>query len=126
MLVNRANAAAENGLWEIADLTLARAERLATRYGLDTQRVLDARYRHSRMERFRLVNPSDTAAVRAAAGRRVTVVLKNGSTEQSIIKGVAEGHLLLNEDTAVRGGAMYYVERIPLAEIDYLKVWEND
>ena len=125
LLVNRANGAAENGLWEIADLTLARAERLATRYGLDTQKILDARSRHSRMERFRLVKPSDSAAIRAAAGQRVTVVLKNGSTEQSIIKGVADGHLLLNEDTTVRGGAMYYVERIPLADIDYLKVWEE-
>ena len=125
LLVNRANGAAESGLWEIADLTLARAERLATRYGLDTQKILDARRRHSRMERFRLVKPSDPGAIRAAAGRRVTVVLKDGSTEQSIIKGVADGHLLLNEDTTVRGGAMYYVERIPLAEIDYLKIWEE-
>jgi hypothetical protein len=125
LLVDRANGAAESGLWEIADLTLARAERLATRYGLDTQRILDARYRHSRMERFRLVKPSDTAAIRAAAGRRVTVVLRDGSTEQSIIKGVADGELLLNEDTTVRGGAVYYVERIPLTEIDYLKIWEE-
>jgi hypothetical protein len=125
LLVDRANGAAENGLWEIADLTLARAERLATRYGLDTQKILDARYRHSRMERFRLVQASDRAAIRAATGQRVTVVLKDGSTEQSIIKGVADGHLLLNEDTTVRGGAVYYVERIPLVEIDYLKVWEE-
>jgi hypothetical protein len=53
------------------------------------------------------------------------VVLKNGSKRNSIINGVGDGDLLLNEDSTVRGGAMYYVERIPLAEIDYLKVWEK-
>ncbi len=125
LLVDRANAAAEGGLWEIADLTLVRAERIATRYGLDATNIQRARQYHSRMDRFRLVKPSDPAAIRAATGLRVTVVLKNGSKRNSIINGVGDGDLLLNEDSTVRGGAMYYVERIPLAEIDYLKVWEK-
>lgn len=125
LLVGRANAAAESGLWEIADLTLVRAERLATRYGLDATNIQQARVYQSRMDRFRLVKPSDPAAIRAAAGLSVTVVLKNGSKRKSIINGVGDGDLLLNEDSTVRGGAMYYVERIPLSEIDYLKVWEE-
>jgi hypothetical protein len=125
LLVDRANAAAEGGLWEIADLTLVRAERIATRYGIDATNILQARQYHSRMDRYRLVRPSDPAAIRAASGLRVTVILKDGSKRKSIINGVGDGHLLLNEDTIVRGGAMYYVERIPLSDIDFLKVWED-
>ncbi len=123
-LVDRADSAADGGLWEIADLTLVRADRLATRYGLDHHRIEAAVRRHAQMERFRLVQASDPRAIRAATGSRVTVVFRDGSTRESIIKGVDSGHLLLDEDTEVRGGAMYFTEKIPLAEIDYLKVWE--
>jgi len=124
-LVDRSNSAAEGGLWEIADLTLVRAERIAIRYGLDTTAIQRARRYQSRMDRFRIIRPSDPAAIRAASGLRVTVVLKDGTQQESIVNDVGDGDLLLNEDTTVRGGAMYYVERIPLADIDYLKVWDE-
>jgi hypothetical protein len=125
LLVTRADGAAVGGLWEIADLTLNRADSIAVRFGLDTHRIEEARLRYSRMDRFRLIQPAETAAIRAAAGSRVTVFFDDGSTRESIISGVEDGLLLLDEDTEVRGGAMYYVERIPLATIDYLKVWED-
>jgi len=125
MLVDRADSAADGGLWEIADLTLARADRIATRYGLDHHRIQEASRRYSKMDRFRLVQSSDPTAIRAAAGHRVTIVFQDGSTRESTIKGVKSGHLLLDEDTEVRGGAMYYTERVPLNDIDYLKVWEK-
>ena len=64
------------------------------------------------------------AAIRAASGSRVTVFLKGGDSRESIIKGTDGSHLLLDEDTEVRGGAMYFTERIPIGDIDYLKVWE--
>lgn len=124
LLVDRADSAADGGLWEIADLTLARADRIATRYGLDHHRIEASARRYARMERFRLVQPSDPKAIRAVAGHRVAVFFRDGSVRESIIKGVEAGDLLLDEDTEVRGGAMYYTERIPLSEIDYLKVWE--
>jgi hypothetical protein len=125
LLIERANDAANSGLWEIAELTLARATRIASRYDLDTQPIDDAARAHARMDRYRLIRPSDAQAIRAAAGRAVTVHFKDGRTLDSIINGVEAGELLLNEDNTVRGGAMYYIERIPLAEIDYIKVWEN-
>jgi len=125
LLVDRADIAADRGLWEVADLTLARAGRIAGRFGLDTQRIEEAAHRHARMDRFTLVQPTDIEAIRAAAGKRVTVFLKDGSQQESIVKNVRGGNLLLDEDTTVRGGAMYYVEKVPLAEIDYLKVWEK-
>jgi len=123
LLVDRADAAAEGGLWEIAALTLTRASRIATRFGLDTHRIEETAHRHSQMDRFTLIQPTDTDAIRAAAGKRVTVFLKDGSKQESIIKTTQAGQLLLDEDTTVRGGAMYYVEKVPLADIDYLKVW---
>jgi hypothetical protein len=124
-LVNRADAAADSGLWETAELTLARADRIATRFGLDTQAIVDAAHRHSQMDRFRLLRTEQHSAIRAAAGQRVTVFMKDGSTQEAVINGVDRGLLLLDEDTTVRGGTMYYVERIPLSDIDYLKVWED-
>ena len=125
ILVDRADSAAEGGLWEIADLTLVRAGRIATRFGLDKHRIEEAAHQHAQMDRFTLIQPTNIDAIRAAAGKRVTVFLKNGSRQESIIKTTQAGQLLLDEDTTVRGGAMYYVEKVPLAEIDYLKVWEK-
>jgi hypothetical protein len=125
LLVDRSDIAADRGLWEVADLTLARAGRIAGRFGLDTQRIEEEAHRHARMDRFTLIQPTDTQAIRAAAGKRVTVFLKDGSKQESIVKNVQGGNLLLDEDTTVRGGAVYYVEKVPLADIDYLKVWQK-
>ncbi|MCU0302789.1 MAG: hypothetical protein MUC56_01855 [Thermoanaerobaculales bacterium] len=124
LLVARADSAAESGLWEVADLTLGRAEGLAIRFGLETLNIEETRARHARLDRFRFIRPSETAAIRAAAGARVTVIFKDGSTRASIIKDVDGLELLLDEDTTVRGGALYYVDRVPLSEIEVLKVWE--
>ena len=125
LLVDRAETAVDRGLWEIADLTLISAGRIATRFGLDTSRIKSTVHRYSQMARFNLVRPNDTDAIRASAGRRVTVFLKDGSSQESIIKGAEGGHLLLDEDTTVRGGAMYYVEKVPLGDIEFLKVWDD-
>jgi hypothetical protein len=125
LLVGRANAAVDGGLWEIADLTLARASRIATRFGLDTQPIRDAVRRYSKMARFKLVKPGDTDVIRASAGRRVTIFFNDESNRESIIKGVEGPFLLLNEDTTVRGGAVYYTDKVPLADIGFLKVWNE-
>jgi len=125
LLVDRANSAVDSGLWEIADLTLARANRISTRFGLDTQRIRDAVHRYSQMARFKLVKPGDTDVIRASAGRRVTIFFNDESNRESIIKGVEGPFLLLNEDTTVRGGAVYYTDKVPLADIGFLKVWDE-
>jgi len=125
LLVDRAETAVDRGLWEIADLTLARAGRIATRFGLDTHRITKTAHRYSQMARFKLVRPIDTDAIRASAGKRVTVFFKDESRQESIINGIEGGHLLLDEDTTVRGGAMYYVEKVPLEDIDFMKVWDD-
>jgi len=125
LLVDRANTAVDGGLWEIAKLTLVRAERIATRFGLDTHRIDRAKQRHAQMTHFTLVQPGDTNGIRASAGKRVTIFFRDGSERESIIKGAQGGQLLLDQDTTVRGGAVYYTEKIPLAEIDYLKVWDE-
>jgi len=125
LLVDRAEQAVDAGLWEIADLTLARASRIATRFGLDTHRITRAAHRYSQMARFKLIKPDDTNAIRASTGKRVTVFLKDQSSHEGIINGVKSGQLLLDQDTTVRGGAMYYVEKVPLRDIDFLKVWEE-
>ena len=125
LLVDRANAAVDGGLWEIAHLTLVRAERIATRFGLDTHRIDQSKQRHAQMTHFTLVQPKDTDAIRASAGKRVTIFFKDGSERESIIKGAQAGQLLLDQDTTVRGGAVYYTEKVPLGEIDYLKVWDK-
>ncbi len=125
LLVDRANAAVDGGLWEIANLTLVRAERIATRFGLDTHRIDEAKRRHALMDHFSLVQPGETDTIRTSAGKRVTIYFKDGSERDSIIKGAQGGQLLLDQDTTVRGGAVYYTEKVPLGEIDYLKVWDE-
>jgi len=75
------------------------------------------------MDRFRIVRPADRDAIRTAAGARVTIVFKDGSTRESVLNGIDGADLLLDEDTEVRGGAMYYIDRVPLTGIDYIKVW---
>ncbi len=125
LLVDRANAAVDGGLWEIANLTLVRAERIATRFGLDTHRIVQSKRRHAQLTHFTLVQPGETETIRASAGMRVTIFFKDGSQRESIIKGAQGGQLLLDQDTTVRGGAVYYTEKVPLGEIDYLKVWDK-
>jgi hypothetical protein len=125
LLVDRANAAVDGGLWEIANLTLVRAERIATRFGLDNHRINQAKRRHAQMTHFALVQPGNTDAIRASAGKRVTIFFKDGSQRMSIIKDARGGQLLLDQDTTVRGGAVYYTEKVPLGEIDFLKVWDK-
>lgn len=124
LLVKRADAAADGGLWQVAKLTLARADRIATRFGLDHQLIQDTADRHARMDRYQLIQPDDLEAIRTASGRRVSVHLKDGEVRESVIKGTDGRHLLLDEDTEVRGGAVFYTEKIPLGDIDFLKVWE--
>lgn len=125
LLVDRADQAVDAGLWEIADLTLLRARRIATRFGLDTAGIREAAHRYSQMARFKLIQPDDTGAIRASAGKRVTVYLRDESTQEAIINGVENGQLLLDQDTTVRGGAMYYIEKVPLRDIDFMKVWDE-
>ena len=125
LLVDRADQAVDAGLWKIADLTLLRARRIATRFGLDTESIREAAHRYSQMARFKLIKPNDTGAIRALAGKRVTVYLKDESTQEAIINGVKNGQLLLDQDSTVRGGAMYYIEKVPIRDIDFLKVWDD-
>jgi hypothetical protein len=125
LLVQRSNHAAAMGEWEAADEALSRALRVAGRFGFDTERIDEAAKRQSELERFRLLQPGDTDAIRAAAGERVTVHRKDGSTQEAIIKDVRGGVLLLTEDTVMRGGTVYYVDKIPLSEIVHLQVWED-
>jgi hypothetical protein len=125
LLVQRSNAAASVGEWERADAELARALRVAGRFGFDSDRIDEAAQRQARLERFRLLGPDDTEAIRAAAGKRVTVYLEDGSTQEAVVKDVRGGVLLLTEDTRMRGGTVYYVDKIPLSKIVHIKVWED-
>lgn len=125
MLVQRADTAVDRGLWEVADLTLSRADRIATRFGLDHYAIEQAARRYEKLDRFIYIRPEKVEAIRAEAGKRTMVYLKDGSKRESVIKGVQNGQLLLDEDTIVRGGTMYYTEKIALNEIDFLKVWDD-
>ena len=125
LLVGRSDAAADTGDWTAAEAALERADRVATRFGLDAAPIEDAAFRHRQMARYRVLQPSDIAAIRAAAGRRVTLHYRNGTSRESVIEGVAGGELLLEEDTTVRGGTVTYTDRVPLADLEHLQVWED-
>jgi hypothetical protein len=125
LLVQRGDGAAEQGDWPGAEAALERARGIATRFGLDPQPIEDAAARHATMTRYRKLAPTDISSLRAAAGRRITIHLKDGSTRESVADGLEGAFLVLAEDTTVRGGTVTYTDRIPLADIEYVQVWDD-
>jgi hypothetical protein len=125
-LVGAADAAANRGEWSTAEERLARARRVAMRYGLSTAKVESAQRRYASMERFQIFAPEDVGSIRDAKGKRVVVTLLNGSIREGRVHGVEGASLLLDVDSDVGGGGtMRYTDEIPLAEIREIKAFPN-
>ena len=125
VLVNDANAAAADARWEDAAQILERARRVAMRFGLATTSIDRATRRLAAMERYVIVGPDDTHTIRASAGRRVELTMKNGSQRTGRIEGVAGPDLLLEVESGVGGGIVSYTDKVPLASITSIKILEN-
>jgi len=125
-LVGGANAAVDHAEWELAEQRLVRARRVAMRFGLSTVPIESARRRHAAIERFRLLTPSDTDAIRGSTGDRVVVVMLDGFRREGRVHGVEGRTLLLDVDSDVGGGGtMRYTDEIPLADVRELKIYPD-
>jgi hypothetical protein len=125
VLVNDANAAVADARWEEAAQILERARRVAMRFGLTTTSIDRTTRRLAAMERYVIVGPDDTRTIRASAGRRVELRMKNGSQRTGRIEDVAGPDLLLVVESDVGGGIVSYTDEVPLASITSIKILEN-
>ena len=125
VLVNDANAAAADARWEDAAQILERASRVAMRFGLTTSSIDRTTRRLAAMERYVIVGPDDTRAIRGSTGRRVELRMKDGSQRTGRIEGVAGTDFLLEVESDVGGGIVSYTDKVPLASITSLKILEN-
>jgi hypothetical protein len=113
VLVNDANAAAADARWEDAAQILERASRVAMRFGLTTSSIDRATRRLAAMERYVIVGPDDTRAIRGSTGRRVELRMKDGSQRTGRIEGVAGTDFLLEVESDVGGGIVSYTDKVP-------------
>ena len=125
-LIARSDAAADNAEWAVAASYLERGRELAIRFELSTRRIDEAVQRHARMVRYVKLDPSDTAAISAAAGRRVLVLAQEGQRYEGRIHGVAGGVLELHEGIDVGGdGTLFHVDEVPLSDIREIRVYPD-
>ena len=128
-LLVRSDAVAQDGDWEQEQQLIDRARELSVRFGFPTEPIEEAVYRHATIVRFETIRPDDLAAIRAAIGRRVTVYLEGGSTEEGRIRGVSGPSLELDQikkvGGGVRGGEVRYVEPIHLDLITEIRVYQD-
>ena len=95
------------------------------RFGIYENEIELLARRHAEMERFEMINPGDTTAIRNAVGRRVVVTIDDGSELHGEIEGIEGSTLLLNMDSQIGGGTMKFTEELPLRTIRSIKMFEN-
>ncbi len=123
--LGRARAAAADLKWEEAAQNLAEARSIAKQFSLDTQRIDAAERRYAEMEQYRIVEPAETQALRAAIGKQVEVKLENGSVLVGRIAAVSSSNLVLDIDDDVGGGIVSFTDEIPLSTVKWVKIWED-
>ncbi len=123
--VHASNAAVANAQWQEAENLLERARRIAMRFGIFENEIDLIAQRHAEMERFQIISPSDTRAIRDAIGRRVEVTINDGTVLKGEIEGIDASTLLLNMDSEIGGGKMKYTEELPIGNVRTIKVFEN-
>jgi hypothetical protein len=126
IFVQDSNRAAYAAQWESAEDLLERARRTAMRFGLETTAIDNAASNHAQMERFVVIGPDQTGAIRANTGRRVEVSLRDGGFRSGTIGGLSGSVLLLDVAKDVGGGGLFhYTDELPLSEIQTIKIYEE-
>ena len=122
-LLEQANAAAAEMKWDEAGQNLAQARAIARRFSLDTRKIDAAERRYAEMEQYRIVEPGETKALRAAIGKQVEVKLENGTVLVGRIAAVNSSNLVLDIDDNVGGGIVSFTDEIPLPTVRWVKIW---
>jgi hypothetical protein len=123
--LGQASVAAADLKWEAVARYLAQARSIANRFSLDTGRIDSAEHRYGEMERYRIVEPGETQALRAAIGKQVEVELHNGVVLAGHIAEVNSSNLVLDIDDDVGGGIVSFTDEVPLSTVRWVKIWED-
>ena len=124
-LLDLADDAATASKWEEAARKTAEARSVAKRFSLETRRIDAAEQQHARMEQYRIVEPGETQALRAAIGKQVEVKLENGSVLVGRIAEINSFNMVLDIDDDVGGGIVSFTDEIPLSTVRWIKIWKD-
>jgi hypothetical protein len=125
-LLARADGAAHSARWDEAARYVERARELAIRFELPTEPMDAAARRHARLERYERVDPTDSARLAELAGNRAVVLTRDEQRHEGRIHGVGGGVLELHQGLDVgRGGTLFHVDRIPLADVVEVRVYRD-
>jgi hypothetical protein len=124
-LIGAANAAADEERWGDAAEKTAQARTVAGRFGIETDRINEAESDHWERQQFRIVDPQEIGVLRAAIGKRVEVMLDDGSRFAGILGGFKGSDLILDVEDDVGGGVVSFTDEIPLDAIDWIKIRED-
>jgi hypothetical protein len=124
-LLEDARTAASEGKWEEAASFIAEARVAANRFDLGTLRINAAEQQFDEMERYRIVKPGETMALRAAIGERVEIKLEDGKMLVGQIVAVSDPNLVVDVEDDVGGGIVRFTDEIPLSTISWIRIWED-
>jgi len=124
-LLDLAEAAATDSKWEEAARKTAEARSVAKRFSLKTRRIDAAEQQYARMEQYRIVEPREIQALRAAIGKQVEVKLENGSVLVGRIAEINSSNMVLDIDDDVGGGIVSFTDEIPLSTVRWIKIWKE-
>jgi hypothetical protein len=124
-LLRAATIAASETRWQDAAASTTQARTVAIRFDLDTNRIDAAERRFAEMERYRMVQPDDTAALRAGIGKRVEIKLEDGSLLVGRISRVTSANLVLEVEDDVGGGIVSFTDEVSRSKIRWVRIWED-
>ena len=87
--------------------------------------MTEAERRFAEMERYRMVQPDETAELRAGIGKRVEVKLEDGSLLIGRISQVTGTNLVLDIEDDVGGGIVSFTDEVPRSSIRWVRIWED-
>jgi hypothetical protein len=126
IFVQDSHRAAYEAKWNEAEDILEKARRTAMRFGLPTTAIDNAAADHAGMERFVVIGPDQTGAIRANRGKRVEVNLRDGGFRSGTLGGLSGGVLMLDVAKHVGGGGLFhYTDELPLSQIQSIKIYED-
>ncbi len=125
-LLGRADGAAGAARWDEAAQNVERARELAIRFELATEPMDAAIRRHARLERYEPVDPTNITRIKQLAGNRAIVVTDDEAHHEGEVHDVVGGVLELHQGIKVgRGGTLFHIDRIPLAEVVEIRVYPD-
>lgn len=125
-LLMEADAAFDDGEWELASNRIDSARHIARGFHLDSSAIDQTAENHGAMTRFEDVTPEDLGAFRRAVGHSVRVTLTNFDVCSGRLEAFEDNALLLEVHSGVEGGGVQFSKKIPLAAVRELRIFDAE